>query len=129
MYVYILETTWFLAEFLILQQKTNPDPTLVQILYCLWLHIVNIFWVRVFTTWLDRISGSENLVRRKIIHLQRCRDKGKENLNNREGQPDSSPVDRYYFTFIRLQNAFDGTLQFKYKGPLFMNIEHTRWIL
>ena len=40
----------------------------------------------------------------------------KENLNKRERQPDSTPVDKYYHTWST--KAFDETPNFNYKGPL-----------
>ena len=45
----------------------------------------------------------------------------RDNLNNREGQTDSTPVDKYFL--IGLQKAFDVSLIFNYRGPLYINIE------
>ena len=38
----------------------------------------------------------------------------KENINNRVGQPDISPANKYYFFGIK--KSFDGTLNFDYEG-------------
>ena len=42
-------------------------------------------------------------------------------FNNREGQTDSTPVDKYHFTWTKKGVRF--TLNLNYKGPLYMNIE------
>ena len=43
----------------------------------------------------------------------------RENLNYREGQPESTPVDKSYFN--ELKKAFDVTLNSNSKGPFDMN--------
>ena len=49
-----------------------------------------------------------------IIHKWGLSSRGRENLNSREGQPDSTPVDKYEFTWIL--KAIDVTLNFNYRG-------------
>ena len=51
-----------------------------------------------------------------IIHKWGLSSRGRENLNSREGQPDSTPVDKYEFTWIL--KLIDVTLNFNYRGPL-----------
>ena len=53
------------------------------------------------------------------------------NLNNRDGQPDSTPVDKYHF--IGLKKAFDFTVKLNYGGPLYQNLKgrgvyKVRWL-
>ena len=45
----------------------------------------------------------------------------RENLNNREGQTDRTPVDNDHL--LGLQRTFDAALNFDFKEPLYINIE------
>ena len=60
-------------------------------------------------------SQSSNFIKKKGSNTI------KENIDNREGQTDSTPVHKYIL--LGVQKAFDVITHFRYGAPLYMNIE------
>ena len=63
----------------------------------------------------EKIEQEKELQTKCLINTATIR----ENLNKREGQTDSTPVDFFTWTL----RSFDIIKKFNYRGPLQMNIE------